>query len=93
MFERDKIPLQSLDEFSKSFTIVFSSENIRIVKIVEAIKIKSEKLEINVKFNESNNFLQLFCVVGCLSDHKFVLPTTCKGYYLYHGDRGVAPTV
>ena len=60
MFDHDKVPPQSLDEFSKSFTIIFSSENIRTVKIVEAIKIKSEKPVINVKFNELYDFLQLF---------------------------------
>ena len=60
MFDHDKVPPQSFDEFSKSFTIIFSSENIRTVKIVEAIKIKSEKPVINVKFNELYDFLQLF---------------------------------
>ena len=37
-------------------------EFIRTVKIVEDVKIKSEKPEINVKFNELYDFPQLFFI-------------------------------
>ena len=60
MFDHDKVPPQSLDEFSDCFEILFSSENVLTLKIVEAIKIKAENPKINVKFNELYDFLNLF---------------------------------
>ena len=60
MCDHDKVPPQSLDEFSDCFEILFSSENVLTLKIVEAIKIKAENPKINVKFNELYDFLNLF---------------------------------
>ena len=60
MHDHDKMPPPSFDTFASCFEIVYSSEEVRNLKIVEAIKIKSEKPIINVKFNELYDFLQLF---------------------------------
>ena len=60
MFDHDKMPPQSFQEFSDCFTILFSSENVKTLKIVEAIKIKAETPKINVKYNELYDFLKLF---------------------------------
>ena len=60
MHEHDKLPPSSMDVFSRCFEIIYSSEDVRNLKIVEAITIKSEKPHINVKFNELYDFLQLF---------------------------------
>ena len=59
MHEHDMLPTSN-SNFAECFEIVFSSENVRNLKIVEAIKIKSEKPQINVKFNEFYDSLQLF---------------------------------
>ena len=54
------MPPPSFDTFAKCFKIIYSSNEVRDLKIVEAIKIKSEKPIVNVKFNELYDFLQLF---------------------------------
>ena len=60
MHDHDKMPPRSFDTFANCFEIIFSSDEVRILKIVEAIKIKADKPIINVKFNELYDFLQLF---------------------------------
>ena len=59
MYEHDKLP-SSISNFVQCFDVLFASENVRNLKIVEAIKIKSEKPHINVKYNEFYDSLQLF---------------------------------
>ena len=59
MYEHDKLP-SSLSNFVQCFDVLFASENVRNLKIVEAIKIKSEKPHIKVKYNEFYDSLQLF---------------------------------
>ena len=60
MHDHDKMPPRSFDTFANCFENIFSSDEVRILKIVEAIKIKADKPIINVKFNELYDFLQLF---------------------------------
>ena len=49
-----------LNEFLRCFDVIFSSNDIRHLRIAEAILIKSSKPPINVKFNELYDFLQLY---------------------------------
>ena len=60
MYDHDKLPPQSIDKFAECFEIIFSSEYVKDLKIVEAIKIKTESPKINVKFNELYDFLNLY---------------------------------
>ena len=59
MYDHDTMP-PKLPEFNNCFKIIYSSEHVINLKIVEAILIKSEKPIINVKFNELYDFLQLY---------------------------------
>ena len=59
MYDHSTMP-PKLPEFSNCFKILYSSEHVINLKIVEAIFIKSEKPIINVKFNELYDFLQLY---------------------------------
>ena len=52
--------IPSLNDFVGCFEVVFSSCCTRNLKIAEAILIKSKKPDINVKYNELYDFLQLF---------------------------------
>ena len=59
MYDHDTMP-PKLPEFNNCFKIIYSSEHVINLKIVEAIYIKSEKPFINVKFNELYDLLQLY---------------------------------
>ena len=59
MYEHDELP-PPISNFVDCFEILFASEDVRSLKIFEAILIKSEKPIINVKYNELYDFLQLF---------------------------------
>ena len=59
MYDHDKLPPR-LDEFSSCFEVIFGSESVRNLKIVEAILIKTSKPQINVKFNQLYDFLKLY---------------------------------
>ena len=59
MIDHDKLP-PPISGFVECFEVLYSSGCVRNLKIVEAINIKSEKPEINVKYNELFDFLHLF---------------------------------
>ena len=60
MYEHNALPPSNIDVFSSCFDIIFGSESVRNLKIVEAILIKSIKPHIKVKFNQLYDFLQLY---------------------------------
>ena len=59
MCEHNRLP-PAMSQFSQCFEIVYSSEYVKTLKIVEAILIKSKNPPINVKYNELYDFLQLY---------------------------------
>ena len=60
-FEQDhSISPPPIDSFINSFSIIYSSNNVISLKIVEAINIKQINPIVNVKYNENRSFLLLF---------------------------------
>ena len=57
--DHDMLP-PCYDELKGLFKIVFSSNELQTLKIVEAILIKSVRPFINVKYNELYDMLKLF---------------------------------
>ena len=60
MNDHDILPPSDLNVFSSCFEVVFRSECVRNLKIVEAVLIKTTKPHINVKYNQLYDFLQLY---------------------------------
>ena len=63
MYDHDRLP-PPFDDFVKKIEILFSSENVRTLKIIEAVLIKSQKPQIKVKFNELYDFFTIILKVG-----------------------------